>query len=320
MTKLVPSLPAVVTLFIACSAITPAQAQLLRTFVSAKTGNDANNCDLANPCRTFQSAHDKTNMDGEIAVLDPGGYGGITITKSISIINDGAGEASILVSGGGTGITVNGGPSTYVTLRGITVQGVGSGGGTGLRFNSGFSLTVNDCLFRHHSDVGFDFSPTASGTSNLIVSNTWIADNALDGVRIGPSAAGMTLRAAFDRVRVVNNGHDGVFVDGFNSTGTLDVTVNDSMSANNFTGFDVFSSAGKSATHVMLTRSIVANNTGFAVIVADAPTTEVRIGQSTITGNGLTFALTGAVLQSFGDNYIAGNAIDTNFQTTIATR
>jgi len=321
MIKLTPSLAVVATMFAGCLAAVPAQAQLSRTFVSAAIGNDANNCDRPTPCRTFQGAHDKTNTDGEITVLDPGGYGGVTITKSISIVNDGVGEAGILVSGAANGITVNGGPATYVNLRGITVQGIGFGdSSTGLRFNSGFSLTVTDCFFRNQAIVGFDFSPTASGTSNLSITNTWIADNVRDGVRIGPSAAGMTLRAAFDRVQVVNNGHTGVFIDGFNSTGTLDVSFSDSMSANNSTGFDVFSSAGKATTRVLLARSVVANNTGFAVIVADAPITMVRIGQSTITGNGLTFALTGAVLQSFGDNYIAGNANDTNLQTTIATK
>src|SRR5262249_50037871 len=103
-------------------AAVPAQAQLSRTFVSAASGNDANNCDRATPCRTFQGAHDKTNPDGEITVLDSGGYGAVTITKSISIVNDGAGEASILVSGGVTGITINGGPAAYVNLRGLTVQ------------------------------------------------------------------------------------------------------------------------------------------------------------------------------------------------------
>src|SRR5215467_883770 len=89
--------------------VAPAQAQLSHTAVSALRGDDANNCGVATPCRTFQRAHDAANDQGEITVLDPGGYGSLTITKSISIVNDGIGEASVLVSGGGTGITVNNG-------------------------------------------------------------------------------------------------------------------------------------------------------------------------------------------------------------------
>src|SRR5262245_37930396 len=65
---------------------TPAQAQSSRTHVSAANGNDANDCSRGTPCRTFQAAHDKTLADGEITVLDPGGYGGMIISKSISIV------------------------------------------------------------------------------------------------------------------------------------------------------------------------------------------------------------------------------------------
>src|SRR5262249_57260493 len=103
MIRLTSSL-AVIALSGACFAAAPAQAQLSRTFVSAATGNDGNNCDRPTPCRSLQGAHDKTNSDGEITVLDPGGYGGVVITKSISIVNDGVGEASVLVSGGVNGI------------------------------------------------------------------------------------------------------------------------------------------------------------------------------------------------------------------------
>jgi len=102
-----------------------AQAQYVRTCVSAN-GNDANTCHCTTPCRTFQRAHNQTLSDGEITVLDAGGYGPVTITKSISIVNDGSGEASIIVAGDApikTGITVNAPAGGYVNLRGLTIQG-----------------------------------------------------------------------------------------------------------------------------------------------------------------------------------------------------
>src|SRR5215470_6439033 len=126
---------------------TAAQAQLARTFVSS-FGNDANDCNRLTPCRTFQVAHDKSLAAGEITVLDPGGYGAVTITKGISIINDGVGEAGALVSGGLNGITVNAGASDAVSLRGLTVKGIGFGGGNGIVFNSGATLTVENCAIR----------------------------------------------------------------------------------------------------------------------------------------------------------------------------
>src|SRR5262249_55575898 len=97
-------------------SLQPAPAQLARTFVSATVGNDANDCNRATPCRTFQAAHDKTFDQGEITVLEPGGYGAVTIIKSISIVNDGVGEASVLVSGGATGIKIVAPAGAYVNL------------------------------------------------------------------------------------------------------------------------------------------------------------------------------------------------------------
>jgi hypothetical protein len=77
--------------------ISPAQAQASRTWVSG-VGNDANPCSRTAPCKTFAGAISKTAAHGEINVLDPGGFGAVTITKSISIVSDGV-LAGVLVDG-----------------------------------------------------------------------------------------------------------------------------------------------------------------------------------------------------------------------------
>src|SRR5262252_898230 len=125
-------------------SIAPAHAQQARSFVSG-LGSDLNapNCTRTAPCRTFQVAHDNTIASGEITILDAGSYGAVTITKNISIINDGVGEAGALVSGGATGITINAGANDAVTLRGLTIKGlVGFGGSNGIVFNSGAFLSI----------------------------------------------------------------------------------------------------------------------------------------------------------------------------------
>src|SRR5262252_2297981 len=149
----------------------PAQGELARTFVSAATGNDANDCDRPTPCRTLQAAHDKTSDRGEIAVLDPGGYGAVNVTKSVSIVNDAAGEASILVAGGAPGLVINSGAESHVMLRGLTVQGTGLGDGAGLVFNSGFALSIADCAFHHHARDGISFAPNAGGIYDLSIAH-----------------------------------------------------------------------------------------------------------------------------------------------------
>jgi hypothetical protein len=65
-------------------AAAPAQAQATRTWVSG-VGDDANPCSRTAPCKTFAGAISKTALNGEINCLDPGGFGAITITKSITI-------------------------------------------------------------------------------------------------------------------------------------------------------------------------------------------------------------------------------------------
>ncbi len=91
------------------------------TFVSG-VGDDSNPCSREAPCRTFAAAISKTKAGGEIDVLDPGGYGPVTITKSITI--DGKGMASILASGT-NGISVNAGSTDVVILRNLSITGAG---------------------------------------------------------------------------------------------------------------------------------------------------------------------------------------------------
>ena len=91
----------VVTMLLVASS---ASAQATRTWVSG-VGDDANPCSRTAPCKTFAGAISKTAAAGEINVLDPGGFGAVTITKSIRIISDHI-EAGVLVSGS-NGITVN---------------------------------------------------------------------------------------------------------------------------------------------------------------------------------------------------------------------
>src|SRR5437667_615695 len=99
-----------------------ASAQASRTWVSG-VGDDANPCSRTAPCKTYAGAISKTAANGEINCLDPGGFGAVTITKSISIACD-TGEAGVLVSGT-NGIVVNRPPGSVVLLRGPHFAGLG---------------------------------------------------------------------------------------------------------------------------------------------------------------------------------------------------
>src|SRR5262245_13704891 len=109
---------------------TPAQAQASRTWVSG-VGDDANPCSRTAPCKTFAGAISKTALNGEINCLDPGGFGAVTITKSITIDCHEI-FASIIFSGtNGINIPFNNFAATdvrkTVRLRNLNLNGIDTG-------------------------------------------------------------------------------------------------------------------------------------------------------------------------------------------------
>jgi hypothetical protein len=291
----------------------PAQAQNSRSFVSS-TDSDANNCSLAAPCRSFAGAYAQTNAGGEIDVLNTAGYGPLTITGAISIINDG-GTASVLIPSGGIGFTISAGVTDAVSLRGLTFEGAGVGA-TGIQFNTGQSLTVENCVIRHVTGDGIYFIPDAS--SNLLVSNTLVADNGGYGILVFPSGSG-AVTAVFNRVEVNNNGSHGIIVYGANSTGTINATASESVAAGDRGGgFFAFSNPGQAATTFTLFHSVATNN--LIGIEADETNAILTAAQSMVTGN--TFAgfvaENGGVVQSYGDNYFNNNGSNVGSLTSIS--
>jgi hypothetical protein len=312
---------AAITLGLALAAA-PAHAQQSRSFVSG-LGSDLNapNCTRAAPCRTFQKAHDNTLINGEVAVLDPGSYGAVTITQNISIVNDGAGEAGILVSGGNVGIIINA-PGAAVTLRGLTIKGIGFGGGDGISFRAGTALNVEHCTIRNLDGTGHGngimFNPTSAAA--LQVTDTIITDNSTDGIFIAPFATA-NVTGVIDHVGLYNNGVAGLFATGFNITGgKVAVTVNDSVAANNGTsspdagGFFADSAAGKAQTIMMLNRSVAANNLSYGIRSSGAV---VGVNESVIFNNANGWAGT---IASAGNNVLQGNAANEGVMPTFPLR
>jgi len=315
MHKSTPPLTALALLLAFGLQVAPAHAQLSRTFVSAATGSDGNNCDRSTPCRTFQGAHDKTNDQGEIVVLDPGGYGSLTIGKAISIVNDGVGEASILVSGSATGITVIASGVSDINLRGITVQGIGFGGGNGLLYTAGRSLTITNCVFRNltgagNSGNGIVFAP-ANGTAYLAVIDTLVADNGGFGIEVQPVAQ-MNANVALRRVNILNNGADGLVLNGAQNSGTVSAMMVESATARNGgNGIFIHTDANRAAVELMALRSTITRNGGNAFVVSNSPNARMFIGQSSVIDNAFSWDATGgAALFSFGDNEVARNSGD----------
>jgi hypothetical protein len=178
-------------------ASAPAHAQATRTWVSG-VGDDANPCSRTAPCKTFAGAISKTATGGEINCLDPGGFGALTITKSITIDCHEI-YGSVLVAGtNGINIAAAGG---NVTLRNLNFDGVANSGLKGISITTAANVWIEDCsIFGFSQQAIADTRNTGGG---LTITNTVARNNALSG--LGVANTGGTLKVALDNFRSFNN-------------------------------------------------------------------------------------------------------------------
>jgi hypothetical protein len=171
--KFVPAI-ALVALAVPSAAF----GQATRTWVSG-VGDDANPCSRTAPCKTFAGAISKTANGGEINCIDPGGFGAVTITKSIAIKCRYT-EAGVLVSGTNA-IVVNAANTDKVTLDGLDINGVGTGAQTSLTgvrvFNAARVNVLNSEIYRMQAGVVVAPTPATANVTRVVLKNNHIHDN-----------------------------------------------------------------------------------------------------------------------------------------------
>jgi hypothetical protein len=281
-----------------CAFASLAQAQATRTWVSG-VGDDANPCSRTAPCKTFAGAISKTAACGEIDVIDPGGFGTVTITKAITI--DGAGTMASILATGTTGVIINvGSTSDVVTLRNLSINGACTGVfGVRVIGNMPKAVNIEDCVIFRFSNNGIEYNTTAGTLGELNVRNSVVRET-LDAVSAQTSVGivkGTLVNSSFtggtnglrakrnsrvhaDRCNFSGNTSDGVFADGTGGTGVADIT-----------------------------NSLISNNTG-AGIEANAGGVG-RINNCDIFANAGTGALVGAgEIDTWGNNRIFSNGTD----------
>src|SRR5260221_8869915 len=141
-----------------------------RTWVSG-VGNDADPGSRTAPCKTFAGAISKTADGGEIDTLDPGGFGALTITKSLTI--DGIGTFASILASGTTGIIINA-AGIAVRLRRLSINGAG-GGITGIRIVAASTVHIEDChIFGFTAGAAHGINDQRTAGGKLFVTNTTI--------------------------------------------------------------------------------------------------------------------------------------------------
>src|SRR5436305_1127982 len=156
----------------------PAHAQATRTWVSG-VGDDVNPCSRTAPCKTYAGAISKTATNGEINCLDPGGFGALTITKSISVVCDYT-EGGVLAANV-NGFIVNAPAGSIVTLKGQDVECFGTGINGIEMINVGVTLHVHKTQIRNCRANGGNGNgilvANSSGVSKVFVADSYFTDN-----------------------------------------------------------------------------------------------------------------------------------------------
>lgn len=253
-----------------------ANAQASRTWVSG-VGDDVNPCSRTAPCKTFAGAISKTAAGGEINALDPGGYGSVTITKSITI--DGGPGIAGITSPSTNGITINS-ASAVVTIRNLAIDGLGTGL-SGIKLVSGQVLHIQNCKIFSYVNYGIDIEPAAA--AQVFVTNTISQDNGQDGLyAIG---SGVYVQITIDSSHFENNGN-GIYAADFTrfavrntdasgssagagfialaNSGFAVMSIVDSTTANN--NFGIQSGGGSAPSSVRIANvGVLINNTGMVI-------------------------------------------------------
>jgi hypothetical protein len=162
-------------------------------------------------------------------------------------------------------------------------------------------LTIQDSVIRKFGNDGIHFVPSAS--TQILISNVLISDNAGSAITIEPSGSGTTV-VVLDHVKMTSNQAEGLNV--FSGTQqAVDVTVSDSVSAGNHDGISA-ESLGASA-NITVRNSTIINNSDAGLLAAFSGA-DIWITRSTITANATgLLAESGGAVMTFGDNDIFGN-------------
>jgi hypothetical protein len=281
---------------VALGSATPASAQATRTWVSG-VGDDANPCSRTAPCKTFSGAISKTAPGGEINCLDPGGFGGVTITKSLTI--DCTGTQGSILAVGQNGVLVNG-ANVNVILRNLQINAANSTIGNGVRIIQARSVIIDNVNFTNFAGTGTNGRgisiETATANVSVQVINSRILNVTNFGIHSAPTAGNVVLDV--DRTSILRGGNSAIFL--FNST---TASISNSVLSNNVGAGVALQSASTTA---QLTNNVISFN-GFGIANGLAGASVARLYGNSMFGNTNAVRIDAGSVFTYGNNGIRGN-------------
>jgi hypothetical protein len=302
-------------ILIVCIPAKSALAAQISSWVSSTTGNDANNCSFAAPCKNLDQALSQTTAGGTVSVKDPGDYNDVIITKSVTIVNDSGGTVTICcgvndVSGLSSSVAVLAGANDVVTLRGLTFTNTGGSQQVGVQVFNAHRVNIDHCTFLATTSTGIVVTPnteiqpiTLSPTFNLNIQDTTIYNSTGGGIQV-TSVPGVSVLITVDRSQLKNNTGGGIKIDG-SGGGPITVAISDStISLNGGNGVNAVSSSAN--VMVNLLRDVIASN-GLARVQANGATAAVLVNGTALLNNASALsALNGGRILTYGNNSIVG--------------
>jgi hypothetical protein len=286
-----------------------AHAQATRTWVSG-VGDDVNPCSRTAPCKTFAGAISKTATAGEISVLDPGGFGVLTINKSITV--NGTAQISGILNAGTNGVIINC-SACAVKLRNIDINGGGSGT-NGIRILNARMVSlegVNISGQRGSPGRGIDIAMTAPNAVDVNVNHCTIVDVASHAIANVAASGVPVVRLTVTNSSLKDNGGgsgDAIFL----NAGTVATIANNDMTGFSAAGIEANNADVNADNNVITncTRGIFSTGTG-----------NVRLSRNLIVNNATAGfnANSGGTISSYGDNYFANNGANVGVLTNISS-
>ena len=268
------------------------------------TGNNANACTLALPCRTLHKGISVTPDGGELQILDSGFYGNnATINKSLTL--SGNGHTVYL----GTEIRVDA-AGAAVALRSFVLDGQGTIL-RGIHIVAAAAVHIEGCVIHSFTEHGirattadinlFVLDSTARDNANglgfsngrLTVDNSRFENNVSSGIAVVGDGGDATIRRSI----ASGNGDRGIAA--INSP----VRVTSTIAAQN--GNFGFLATG---TTKLTLESSAAHGNGQAGLLVGSPAI-ARISNSTFTDNATGISNTGTI-RTLGNNVVDGNTSD----------
>ena len=277
----------------------PAYSQATRTWVSG-VGDDVNPCSRTAPCKTFAGAISKTAAGGEINVIDPGGFGTVSIIKSMTI--DGYGPMSSILAGGATnGILVNGAGIT-VNIRNLTINCAGNIIGSGIRIIQAATVNIENVVIENCNGTGTNGRGIVIETAadvRVNVRNVTFSNLTNFGIHSNPSAG--TVFLSVDRSSFMRGGTTAVQL-----RQNTNATINETTIAQHNPGAAV--AAELTSVLTWISNSVFTDN-AFGIFNGNGGNPNTRISNTVITrSTTAAIQISGGTVISNGNNPIRQNA------------